>query len=203
MIRAGRRALDRHGVGAAHGMSESEMTRRRPWAQDGHPAPVNKPAGRRGGLWDEEQVRAHVAGEPIPALPTVDDPGDLLDAAEAAELAGLSLVVWINYGNRPERLTPEPDEEVGGQPHWRRGTIAAWLPNRPGRGAGGGRSTRSGVPMAELRQRAGEIVAAAAAEGRELSARALARELDTSPTTAGRLLAEVRASSPAGSSEQS
>lgn len=179
-------------------MTESEAAHRRPWAQEGHPAPVNNPAGRRAGLWDEEQVRAYVAGEPVRPLPAADDPADLLDAAEAAEWAGLSLLVWINYSNRSERLTPEPDEMICGQPHWRRDTLATW--ERPGRGAGGGRSTRSGAPMEELRQRAGEIVAAAAAEGRKLSARALARELDTSPTTAGKLLNAVRDSAPAGGS---
>jgi hypothetical protein len=85
-----------------------------------------------------------VAGEPIPPLPHQDDPDDLLDASEVGELAGIAAVTVLRYVLR-ETIIPDPDETIYGQPHWRRGTIEEWLPNRPGRGAGGGRRTASGL----------------------------------------------------------
>lgn len=193
MIRAGRAVVDRNGVGALHGLSAAQAPRRRPWADPDHPAPVNLPGGRRGGLWDEEQVRAFVAGEPVPELPTGERPADLLDGAEAAGLAGVEAVTWVRYVERGG-IAPEPDEVIFGQPHWRRDTVTDWLPRRPGRGVGGGRRTGNGLSDGEMQQRARELLAAAADEGTSVSGRQLARTLGVSPTKGARLLAAVRAS---------
>ncbi|WP_214369800.1 hypothetical protein [Pseudonocardia sp. H11422] len=192
MIRAGRKALDRIEVGAVHGLSATQAPRRRPWAQPGHPAPVNRPGGRKGGLWDAEQVRAYVAGEPVPSLPEHDDPADLLDAAEAAELSGIEPVTWVRYVERGG-LVPDADELVCEQPHWRRDTVLTWLANRPGRGAGGGRRPNNGMTDEQMQQRAAELLAEAASEGRAVSARELARVLGVSPTKAGKVLAVAQA----------
>lgn len=194
MIRAGRTVIDRNGVAALHGLSAAQAARRRPWADRGHPAPVNAPGGRRGGLWDEEQVRAFVAGEPIPELPTEDRPADLLDSAEAASLTGVEAVTWVRYVERGG-MVPAPDELILGQPHWRRDTLTEWLPTRPGRGVGGGRRPGSGLTDEQMMQRARELLAIAAAEGSPLSGRQLARTLGVSPTTGVRILAAVRAAS--------
>ncbi|MFR9806492.1 hypothetical protein ACL02T_30010 [Pseudonocardia sp. RS010] len=191
MIRAGRTAIDRIGIGAAHGLSATQATRRRPWVDEGHPAPVNRPGGRRTGLWDEEQVWAFAAGQPIPELPQHDDPADLLDAAEAAEFAGIEPVTWNRYAERGG-LVPEPDEQIHGQPHYRRDTLTHWLANRPGRGAGGGRPVKNGMTDEQMQQRAAELLAAADSQGTTLSARELARTLGVSPTKGSKILAAVR-----------
>lgn len=189
MIRAGRKVLDRMGVGAAHGLTEAAAARTRPWATPGHPEPVNKPGGRRGGLWDEAQVLAYVAGEAAPVLPTRPQPDDLLDAAEAAEFAGVTEQTWTRHLER--NLVPEPTEIVSGQRHWGRAVLEEWKPARPGRGAGGGRRAKNGLTEEELRDRAAAVMKAAKEAGRTPSAREVAREIDVSPTKASRLLAAL------------
>lgn len=191
MIKAGRKVLDRMGVGAAHSLSEAAAARTRPWASPGHPSPVNKPGGRKGGLWDQEQVHAYIAGGPVPALPTEADPDDLLDASEAAQFAGIAEVTWTRYVERGG-IVPEPSGEVSGQRHWRRAVLEAWKPQRPGRGAGGGRRPKNGLSEQELRDKAAAAVKAAEDAGRKASAREIGREVGVSPTKATRLLADLR-----------
>jgi len=192
MIKAGRKVLDRLGVGAAHGLSETAAVRSRPWASPGHPQPVNRPGGRKGGLWDQEQVHAYVAGDPVPSLPTEPHPDDLLDASEAAELAEVAEVTWTRYVERGG-IVPEPDEEVFGQRHWRRTILEEWKPSRPGRGSGGGRRPKNGLSEQELLDRAAAVVQAAADAGRKPSAREIGREIGVSPTKASRLLGALNA----------
>lgn len=188
MIRNGRRAVDRAGLAQLHGLSASQLARRRPWTDPGHPAPVNAPGGRKGGLWDEEQVRAHVAGDPVPPLPSDDHPADLLDLSEFAALIDVepgTLAIYVTDG-----LAPAADETISGQPHWRRDTIESFQRDRPGRGVGGGRqwAGRDRRPRDEVHRRGAELIEAAAAEGRTWTARGLARELGVAPDTARRML---------------
>lgn len=197
MIKAGRRVLDRAGVGAAHGLTRSAAARHRPWAATGHPQPVNRPGGRRGALWDEEQVLAFVAGEQIPPLPEESQAGDLLDAAEAAEFAGITEQTWTRYLERG--LIPEPSDEVYEQRHWRRDVLERWKPARPGLGAGGGRRPKNGLSEQELMARTSEIIKEASEKGEQVSAREIARKVGVSPTKASRLKAAVIAT---GSSDK-
>ncbi|MDN5917825.1 MAG: hypothetical protein L0I76_22465 [Pseudonocardia sp.] len=158
---------------------------------------MNQPGGRRAGLWDRAQVEAFVVGEPVPELPTVDSPDDLFDASEAAALAGIELTTWLRYDERDRGLVPDPDAVLHGQKHYRRGTLATWLANRPGRGAGSGRRPKNGASEGELRARTTALVAAAETEGRRLSAREVGRALGVSPAKAGKLLAVALAAAPA------
>jgi hypothetical protein len=179
----------------AHGLSAGQARRQPPWTADGYPRPVNNPQGRRAALWDREQVLAYIAGEPVPALPDLDDPDDLLDTEEAAALVGLAQATWLSYLNRPRPLAPAPDATIRGMPHWRRSTLTGWQANRVGQGVGGGRPSRSGLSTDELEERVRTLLTEAAATGRSLSARAVSRELGISPTTASKLVASVRGES--------
>ncbi|GAA1404106.1 hypothetical protein GCM10009613_65910 [Pseudonocardia kongjuensis] len=190
MIRAGREAIDRAEVGALHGLTVSQAARRKPWADPGHPPPINRPGGRKGPLWDLAQVRAYVRGDPVPPLPTVDDPADLLDASEAASLAGIKPASWVRYAGIPGAL-PEVAREVYGQPHWRRDSVQHWLPTRPGSGAGGGRPLRNGLTVEQVDEQAAELMARVADEGRSMGVRELARALGVAPNTATSILRRV------------
>ncbi|OLL69892.1 hypothetical protein Ae168Ps1_6365c [Pseudonocardia sp. Ae168_Ps1] len=190
MIRAGREAIDRAEVTALHGLTASQAARRKPWADPGHPLPINQPGGRKGPLWDLGQVRAHIAGDPVPPLPTVDDPADLLDASEAASLAGIKPASWVRYAGTPGAL-PAIDREVYGQPHWRRDSVQEWLPARPGSGAGGGRPLGNGLTVEQVDEQAAELIARATEEGRSMGVRELARALGVAPNTATVILRRV------------
>lgn len=131
MIRQGRSVVDREGVGRVHGLGWHTARARQPWAVDGHPSPVNKPAeasaGRSPALWDTEQVRAHAAGRPVPAVPGEDHPDDLLDEREVAELHNLTVRQFqeLRAGSRVNLTIPDPDATPCGVDHWRRATAEA------------------------------------------------------------------------------
>lgn len=143
MIRAGRETVDRWGVAALHGLTESQARRRRPWSESNHPAPINgvRTAGGAPMLWDRVQAAAFANGDPSPVLPTIDSDGDLLDLGEFADLAEIeanTLLIYVRDG-----YAPDPDEHLHGVAHWRRGTARDWLTSqRAGRGRGGGRRAR-------------------------------------------------------------
>ncbi len=65
------------------------------------------------------------------------DLDDLLDTSDVAELVGVKVPTIRTYLHRGDM--PKPDRVIGRSPVWRRETIDAWLAERPGRGAGGGR----------------------------------------------------------------
>lgn len=196
MIRNGRPVLDRFEVGQVHGLTPAQATRQRPWAEPGHPAPVNQPGGRKGALWDAAQVRAHVAGEPIPPLPDEDAPDDLLDADEVGERAGIATKTVLRYIPLGT-IIPAPDTTIHGQPHWRRQTIEEWLPNRPGPGAGGGRPNANGLSDTELMERAVKFHEEAVRQGRTLGIRELGRLLEVSPMKATKIRASLLSSTDA------
>ena len=56
-----------------------------------------------------------------------------LSVTEVARLLGVSQQA-VTQAN-----LPEPDVLIGRTRGWRRETIEAWIPTRPGRGVGGGR----------------------------------------------------------------
>ncbi|MFE7759350.1 hypothetical protein [Streptomyces sp. NPDC057429] len=117
------------------------------------PAPISRP-GAKTSIWDSEQIEAHLAGLPIPELPTAESPDDLLDREEARLQLGdiVEPETWRGYVNR--KHAPEADKVVCGVPHWKRSTIRNWDANRPGAGAGGGRP--KGVKDSRPRDRAAD-----------------------------------------------
>lgn len=131
MIRRGRSVVDREGVARLHGLGWHTARARRPWADDGHPQPVNKPAGvpagRSPALWDTTQVRAHAAGRPVPAIPDEDHPDDLLDEREVATLHNLTVRQFqeLRAGSRVNLTIADPDATPYGVDHWRRATAEA------------------------------------------------------------------------------
>lgn len=192
MIRADRPVLDRRGLEQIHGLSPSQAHRQKPWNRDGHPKPINNPGGRRGPLWDEEQVQAFVAGTPVAELPVTDAGSDLLEIEEFAALIGVETNTLSRYVAREQ--APAPDKTIHGTAYWYRSTVTGW--ERPGAGAGAGR--RAGperLSPAELRERARATIDAWPKE-KLLGARALARELEISPTTASEILRELQEAQP-------
>lgn len=165
MIRAGRLQYVQtmSDLAGALGKKLTTLRNQKPYAAEGHPAPISSPDARNQ-LWDAEQTAAYYVGEPIPELPQVDDDEDLLDRHEAAELLGIAPVTWNTYKSDPDLtagvvLVPEGPK---GTEHWPRRLVLAYKNSRPGRGAGGGRREGSGdmIPRDEILPRIAELLAA-------------------------------------------
>ncbi|WP_031157647.1 DUF6292 family protein [Streptomyces erythrochromogenes] len=163
MIRAGRLQHVQTMSDLADALGKALVTVRnqKPYAAEGHPAPISSHKARNQ-LWDSEQTKAYYAGEPIPELPPVDDDEDLLDRHEAAELLGVAPVSWNTYKKDPGLaagvvLVPEGPK---GTEHWPRRLVLAYKDGRPGRGAGGGRREGSGdmIPRDEILPRIAELL---------------------------------------------
>ncbi|WP_327286067.1 DUF6292 family protein (plasmid) [Streptomyces sp. NBC_00597] len=163
MIRAGRLQYVQtmSDLADALGKKLTTIRNQKPYAAEGHPAPISSPDARNQ-LWDSEQTKAYYAGEPIPELPQVDDDEDLLDRHEAAELLNIAPVTWNGYKNDPDLaagvvLVPEGPK---GTEHWPRRLVLAYKNSRPGRGAGGGRREGSGdmIPRDEILPRIAELL---------------------------------------------
>ncbi|WP_371640981.1 DUF6292 family protein [Streptomyces virginiae] len=163
MIRAGRLQYVQTMADLAAALGKALVTVRnqKPYAAEGHPAPISSPKARNQ-LWDAEQTKAYYAGEPIPELPQADDDEDLLDRHEAAELLGIAPVTWNTYKRDPELvagvvLVPKGPK---GTEHWPRRLVLAYKNSRPGRGAGGGRREGSGdmIPRDEILPRIAELL---------------------------------------------
>ncbi|MEV4335297.1 DUF6292 family protein [Streptomyces sp. NPDC049597] len=162
MIRAGRLkyAQTMADLAAQLGMPLGTFRNKKPHTQAGHPAPISSPTSRAL-LWDSEQTKAFHAGQPVPALPEVDDDEDLLDRHEAAAELGVAPASWNKYKSDPklaEHLVLVPEED--GTEHWPRRVVREFKASRPGRGAGGGRRTGSGdmIPRDEILPRIAELL---------------------------------------------
>ena len=160
MIRAGRRVYTLDNLAELHGMALGTFKNKKPHRKPGFPQPVSAP-GARVLLWDADQVDAHRAGEPIPALPTEDNPEDLFSVQEAGALLDppLSPASWDVYrrdpalraaavvvGGKAERQVVDGVERevvIGGVEHHPRRAILGWAASRPGPGTGGGRPAGS------------------------------------------------------------
>ena len=212
MIPAGRTLITQEDVAALHGMTLRTAQRANPvpWERPGHPAPVNPARGKtHRKLWDEEQAAAFARGEPVPELPELGDPRDLLDRPEAAQEAGMSTATWTRYesmerqrtrdeGERP--LVPPADAEFGGVPFWYRATVDSYRAGRadPERKRGGGRppgSTES-VPRAELAARVAELLDERTDDGKPLSTPDIAQRLGINYRTALRHVTAARERNP-------
>ncbi|GGR41436.1 DUF6292 family protein [Streptomyces roseolus] len=164
MIRAGRLKYVQTMADLAEALGKSLGTVRntRPYAAEGHPAPISSPTSRAQ-LWDAEQTAAYYAGKPVPELPRTDDDEDLLDRHEAAELLGVKPVSWNTYKQQDPDLidgmvlVPEGPQ---GTEHWPRRLVLAFKDKRPGRGAGGGRRQGSGdmIPRDQILPRIAEFL---------------------------------------------
>ncbi|MER8233137.1 hypothetical protein [Streptomyces sp. NPDC094049] len=164
MIRAGRLQYVQtmSDLADALGKKVTTLRNQKPYAAEGHPAPISSPDARNQ-LWDSEQTRAYYAGEPVPELPQVDDDEDLLDRNEAADLLGVAPSAWNTYKKKDPELAAgvvRVPEGPKGTEHWPRRLVTAYKDNRPGRGAGGGRRAGSGdmIPRDQILQRIAELL---------------------------------------------
>ncbi|WP_053640282.1 MULTISPECIES: DUF6292 family protein [unclassified Streptomyces] len=163
MIRAGRLQYVQTMADLADTLGKKLVTVRnqKPYAAEGHPAPISSP-NARAQLWDAEQTRAYYAGQPVPELPRVDDEEDLLDRHEAAELLGVAPVSWNTYKRDPNLAAGVVLVPAGpkGTEHWPRRLVLGYKNSRPGKAAGGGRPAGSGdmIPRDEILPRIAELL---------------------------------------------
>ncbi|OKJ48144.1 hypothetical protein AMK27_38805 [Streptomyces sp. CB02009] len=163
MIRAGRLPYVQtmSDLADALGKKLTTLRNQKPYAAEGHPAPISSPDARNQ-LWDAEQTKAFYAGEPIPELPQVDDDEDLLDRHEAAQALGIEPVTWNTYKKDPALVAGMVLVPAGpkGTEHWPRRLVTAYKDSRPGRGAGGGRREGSGdmIPRDQILPRIAELL---------------------------------------------
>ncbi|MET8566150.1 hypothetical protein ABZV75_38415 [Streptomyces flaveolus] len=197
MIRAGRDVYTLADLAALEGRALGTYRNRRMHRRAGHPEPVSSAAARVL-LYDVVQVDAWRAGLPVPPLPDADAPGDLLDAHEAAELAGVTARSWESYRHEAALAAHvvqvrgrQLAAEVAGVEHWPRAAVVAWMEGRPGRGHGGGRppGARDGLPREEIVPRIAELLAAESA----VTAAEVSRRLGVHRDSAHRALKELRA----------
>ncbi|MGW1107923.1 helix-turn-helix transcriptional regulator [Streptomyces sp. NPDC002540] len=122
------------------------------WSNDpasGFPQ-VERTEGRKR-FWRHDQIAQFFAQRApkkrtLPAAVLEADQDELLSKPEVAKLLGYTRTSTIDgYVRDRPGYFPEPDENVDG-PMWRRGTIVAWVGNRPGKGR------RGSVPAAALPQ---------------------------------------------------
>jgi len=123
MIPAGRHAIDTAGVAQIRGVTLGALNNAKPYNEPDFPPQLN-PHTRTGRLWDEQQVRAHAAGKPIPPLPTEPHPNDFLDDREAAEYVGMALSSWMSaVQKQAPAVRGEKPRDFYGVRHWRRATL--------------------------------------------------------------------------------
>ncbi|MGZ3140419.1 hypothetical protein ACVDFE_00080 [Lentzea chajnantorensis] len=194
MIRAGRDVVSRLEIAALHGQSEATAHKKKPWAQDGHPAPVTTRKAAQGypTLWDRQQAEQFAASLEVEPLPEEDRPDDLLDRFEAAAVAGVKPEAWEKrYQNG--RL-PSDDERCG-VPFWNRSTAERERDNPPTRGRPSGTTGGRRQDALDLEQRIRALLDEAAAAGTSLTNLDIARRLEVHVNTVGRHLARIRAES--------
>ncbi|MFJ4276142.1 hypothetical protein ACIP29_37000 [Streptomyces coelicoflavus] len=199
MIRAGRQHLVRTlaDIAAQQGIAVQTLLNSGQHLADDFPAPLN--AGRTR-LYDGEQIGAHLAGLPVPQMPTADDDGDLLDRQEAAALRGEPLSVWDRRKKDP--AVSEHLVRVGGVEHWPRHVVRDYTPSPRARtsSGGGGRPTGAGdqVPRDQLPAHVAQLLDADPA----LTAAAVTDRLGVHRNTAQAALTTLRAQRMADVMEQ-
>lgn len=179
VIRQGRDVVDRAGIAALHQYSFSRARDLAIWHWPGHPAPVTGGTRLHGGrarrrLWDRAQAAAFAEGQPVPHLPTEDQPGDLLDTDDVTACRGLAprtVAQQVTAG-----YFPPPDATPYGVAHWRRDTLERVARQAPRQGARTDRAPSS--PAGPPQQRVQAV-------------------LDTSPyATLSEIMAQARVSRP-------
>jgi hypothetical protein len=189
VIPAGRTAIGDADVAALLGVSLDTFRRRKLWATL---PPTLSRDGARVRLWDLDQVRAHLAGEPVPTLSTEEQPLDLLDVESA--LAALPAdrqpteETWRSYlsigtgpavdqllGAKTQPATPAPAKAGAGAPYRYRRTVLAWDAERPEPGGAPGRGRPKGAGDKKPRNLEG-VLAHQVAEQRRTRTRDLLRQ---------------------------
>jgi hypothetical protein len=198
MIRARRTTLTADEVATACGYSSLRAARAAGlFTKPGFPRPLNQHGNKPGHnmIWDKEQILAHSEGVPVPAVPAADDPDDLLDAHEAAELWAISRATWDTYAIKKPHLIPE-HQLVHGVKFWSRRDLTEF--DRPGRGAGAGRhegtadrERRTRLGKGERLARVTELMTGAKERGADLTAEEVVAELNISESYARRLMREA------------
>lgn len=131
MIPAGREAVNSAGAAEIMGLTRKQFQNRRVWELPGAPRALNGPDARRP-LWDRGQWEAFAAGRELPVWRVGrDDPLDLLDQDEAAELLEVGTSTVRSYATEG-RLTRV---DVCGVTHFRRRELEHRKanPGEPGR----------------------------------------------------------------------
>ncbi|MCX4808952.1 DNA-binding protein [Streptomyces sp. NBC_01214] len=143
-------------------------------------------------IYDAAQVDAHLAGEPLPALPAGPHPDDLLTDAEAGAVAGITASTV-----RADAVTGLMDR--GQERHGRRWWTRAAAEARAGREAqykgrtAGAKDLAPRIARTDRRVREVAAIAEAVEAGhaRPVTADELAKQYGVSPETAERLMAKA------------
>ncbi|MEU9237095.1 DNA-binding protein [Streptomyces subrutilus] len=192
MIPHGRPTLDLAGVAERAGVSLST------WRRQHHAAFAaavqHLPGSARPLLYDAAQAEAHLAGRPLPALPTEPHPEDLLTDAETGQVAGVAASTV-----RADAVNGliEPGVERHGRRWWTRAQAEARA-SRPTQYKGrtpGARNKQPAGPRPDPRVDAValELAQAATGQGPAVTAAELADRYGTSTRTAERILTRARA----------
>ncbi|MFE9484514.1 DNA-binding protein [Streptomyces spororaveus] len=143
-------------------------------------------------IYDAAQVDAHLAGEPLPALPADPHPDDLLTDAEAGAIAGITASTV-----RADAVTGLIDR--GTERHGRRWWTRSAAEARAGREAQYKGRTAGAKDLApriartdpRVREVAATIAAAEAGTAKSVTAAELAEQYGVSTRTAERLMAKA------------
>lgn len=199
VIPAGRTPIGEADAAALMGISLDTFRRRKLWAT--LPPTLSRDKARVR-LWDLDQVRAHLAGEPVPELPAEDQPLDLLDIEAAREVLPEdrrpTAPTWRSYlsigtGPAEDRLigaknlpdTPAPPKTGSGAPYRYRRSVLAWNPQRTAAGGAPGYGRPKGATDKKPRNlesvEAHQIAERRRARTRELLRTATAAGVDLLP----------------------
>lgn len=137
MIREGRSVVERTDLPRILGKSDYRVRTEQEWnTKKEFPPPVTPKDARSKLLWDEQQILAYADDKPVPPIPQVDSPGDLLNSRDLAEMLGLARKT-IHGLWRDGYLE---GQDVRGVPHTRRDVAEAFAARE--RHAGKGKGTR-------------------------------------------------------------
>ncbi|MCY0961792.1 DNA-binding protein [Streptomyces sp. H27-H5] len=190
MIPRGRPTLDIHEVAARAGVSVATWRRRHHQAFAAAVQPL--PGSVRPLIYDAAQVDAHLAGEPLPPLPSGPHPGDLLTDSEAGAIAGVTASTV-----RADAVNGLMDR--GTERHGRRWWTRAAAEARAGREAQYKGRTAGAKDLApriartdpRIREVAAIAEAAEAGQAQPVTAAQLAERYGVSTRTAERLMAKA------------
>jgi hypothetical protein len=193
VIPRGRPTLDLADVAQLAGVSLATWRRRHHSAFTAAVKPL--PGSERPILYDAAQVHAHLAGKPLPPLPTGQAAEDLLTDQEAGAVANVSAST-IRADAAADRM--DPGIERHGRRWWTRAAAeerAVRQPQYKGRTTG----SKNKAPRVRTDHRVDEVAAelAAADAGRRgpVTAAELAELYGVSGRTAERIMARARAAS--------
>lgn len=191
MIPRGRPTLDLAGVAERAGVSLATWRRRHHSAFAAAVRPL--PGSERPVIYDAAQVEAHLAGEPLPPLPTGPHADDLLTDAEAADVAGVSAST-IRADASTGRM--DPGVELHGRRWWTRAAAEARSERQPqykGRTPGSRDKAPRARPDHRVAEVASELEAAAAGRRVPVTTAEVAERYGVSERTAERITARARA----------